>query len=344
LKITNLGNNFLRGIITTKHFLNWNYIATKIKYGYFLLLFKSVSIDIELHLYHVSERSDYVSAHSIIQHISLSKQNHSIMKKIAIAIISLFLVVSSHAQIGINTKTPQATLDIVSENNISNTQVLSVKNTSNTEIFSLRNQGYLGLGVSNPNIRLDLRNGNNNSIIGIGTSKQTAISVQAGTLKYDIASKALFFSDNNVWNKLSSNVIKTYVIANINNSNQTFLNNTSTTIQNWQVKEDLLNTFSSSTGEFIAPRTGTYTISVIATFNNGSVLQNSYMQLELISPTATVKCQSVYYGSVSTEASVLCSGNFQLIAGQTLKAVIYHNLGINKTLKIGYCNLSILEN
>ena len=266
------------------------------------------------------------------------------MNKMTLLLIAIFSFGLLHAQVGINTKNPQATLEIVSKGNTAATQALSARNTSNTEILSLRDQGYMGLGVTSPNIRLDLRNGSNNAIIGIGSSTQAASVAKAGALKYDVGPQALYLSDGAGWNKLSANVIRTYVVADIINTSQSFPNNASTTVMNWRKQEDLLGTFNASTGIFVAPRTGTYTISVIATFDNGAVGPYSYMQMELVSPTATVKCQSTYYDAATFQTSVLCSGSFQLLAGQTLKPVISHNMGIAKNLKAGYCNLSILEN
>lgn len=258
--------------------------------------------------------------------------------------MSVFIVDLLHAQVGINTQDPQAALEIISKGSTSTTQALSVRSKSDAEILSLRDNGYLGLGVTNPAIRFDLRNGANNAIIGIGSSNQTAVAARAGALKYDTGSQALYLSNGVLWNKLSAYVIRTYVVADIINTTQSFPNNASETILNWRKQEDLLGTFNAATGVFTAPRTGTYTISVIATFDNGMVGANSYMQMELVSPIVTVKCQSTYYDAATFQTSVLCSGNFQLLAGQTLRPVISHNMGTVKYLKAGYCNLSILEN
>ncbi|WP_194202480.1 hypothetical protein [Dysgonomonas sp. GY617] len=290
-----------------------------------------VCSDYMLLLFYVRKTTNYIN-------------NWKIMNRITLLLIAIFSFGLLQAQVGINTKNPQATLEIVSKGNTASTQALSVRNVSNTEILSLRDQGYLGLGVASPNIRLDLRNGANNAIIGIGNSAQAASAAKAGALKYDAGPQALYLSDGSGWNKLSASVIRTYVVADIVNTSQSFPNNASTTVMNWRKQEDLLGTFNASTGIFTAPRSGTYTISVIATFDNGAVGSYSYMQMELVSPTATVKCQSTYYDAATFQTSVLCSGSFQLLAGQTLKPVISHNMGIAKNLKAGYCNLSILEN
>ncbi|SHG08378.1 hypothetical protein [Dysgonomonas macrotermitis] len=266
------------------------------------------------------------------------------MKKKILLLMGVFTFGILNAQVGINTQNPQATLAIVSEGNTSTSQALAVENVSGTEILSLRDHGHMGLGVNNPMVRLDLRDGVNNSIMGIGNSSQTATAAKAGALKYDSGPQALYLSDGTNWNKLSANVIRTYVVADIINISQSFATNTSTTVMNWRELEDLLGTFSPTTGIFTAPRTGTYTISAIVTFDAGLVGANSYMQMELISPSATVKCQTTYYGAATFQTSVLCSGNFQLSAGETLKSAIYHNMGTAKSPKAGYCNLSILEN
>lgn len=266
------------------------------------------------------------------------------MKKIIFLLTGVLSIGLSHAQVGINTTNPQATLDIISSGNSSATQALSAKNSSDREILSLQDNGYLGLGVPSPGIRLDLRDGFNNSIIGIGTSSQTAAEAQAGAIKYDPGSQSLYLSDGTVWKKLSAHVIRTYVIGDINSGTQSFANNASTVIQNWREQEDLLGSFNPTTGVFTAPRDGTYTMAVIATFSSSPVSANSFMQLELVSPSAIVKSQSSYYGAGTFQASVLCSGSFNLLSGQTLQAVLTHTLGGTKNLRTGYCNLSILEN
>ena len=85
---------------------------------------------------------------------------------IAFVFIWGVLTNNSFAQVGINTQTPTASLDILSDGNTSSTQSLLISNANNVNLMTLLDNGYMGLGTANPTVRLDLRAtyGDNNVI------------------------------------------------------------------------------------------------------------------------------------------------------------------------------------
>ncbi|TZF93774.1 hypothetical protein FW781_18995 [Chryseobacterium panacisoli] len=58
------------------------------------------------------------------------------------------------SQIGINTDTPSATLDVVSKGNTYATKALEVNNSSALEMFTVVDNGNVGIGIANPSAQL----------------------------------------------------------------------------------------------------------------------------------------------------------------------------------------------
>lgn len=73
------------------------------------------------------------------------------MKKI-MTIIGVFGMIIVQAQVGINTDTPQATLDIKSDA----TKALKITNTSNTEMVTVMDDGNIGIGTAIPTEKLEV--------------------------------------------------------------------------------------------------------------------------------------------------------------------------------------------
>lgn len=67
------------------------------------------------------------------------------------------------AQVGINTSTPSATLDVASQGSTATTKALKVSNSLGTEMITVRNQGNVGISVQDPQKRLDV-DANNNTL------------------------------------------------------------------------------------------------------------------------------------------------------------------------------------
>lgn len=249
------------------------------------------------------------------------------------------------AQVGINTQTPQAVLDVQSKGNTASTKALSVKNSSAINIFDMRDDGrVITAGVLAPNILFDLRDGKNNSILAIGESDQTAVVAKGGAVKYDTSTKSLYLSDNTSWNVLASDYIKAFVVTDITSASQSFANNTSIAIKNWTVLSDFTGSFNSSTGVFTAQRSSVYSVSLNITLNDGAINAKTQLQASLVaSGGQQVKSITTFNAAGSLSAGVQCSGNFLLASGETLSVILWHNLGSSKQIKIGYNNLTIVE-
>lgn len=70
----------------------------------------------------------------------------------------LFSSIIVSAQIGINTSTPSASLDIVSKGNTSATKALEVNNSSAKEMLTVLNNGNVGIGETAPTATLQVTN------------------------------------------------------------------------------------------------------------------------------------------------------------------------------------------
>lgn len=253
------------------------------------------------------------------------------------------------AQVGINTQNPQATLDIISGGNTASTKALSVKNNLGADIFTIQDNGYTGLSVANPSVLLDLRDGQNNSIIGIGGTSQTPSEVGVGVLRYDQVYRSLDLSEGTQWKQLSANHEKVHVVANLVSTTQIFSQNRTATIINWSELSDETNSFNAATGIFTAPHGGNFTTSIsmtlkdVASYSNNF---NAYIVLSLIASSGeTVKSLSSYNTEGSTlikTPSISCTGSFSLTAGQYLRADLYNYLGSDASQLNSY--LSIIEN
>lgn len=72
-------------------------------------------------------------------------------------IVSFIFFTCSHfifSQVGINTDTPSATLDIVSKGSSYATKALEVNSSSSQELLTILDNGNVGIGVSNPSAQL----------------------------------------------------------------------------------------------------------------------------------------------------------------------------------------------
>lgn len=251
------------------------------------------------------------------------------------------------AQVGINTQDPQAMLDIQSI--AAGTQkVLVLNNGSNKEVLTVFDNGSVGLGVTYPGVILDLRDGTNNSIVAVGTSAETASKVGKGVIKYDTAKNVLFLSTGTDWNELSANNIKACVVADIQTATQSFVSGAGMVpVKNWTKTTDITNSFNETTGVFTAPRKGRYSVLVTLTVASGAVNAGSYLEVTLVPSTLggwPVKCFNYCYANTTQPVFVQCAGDFQLSPNETITAKLLHNLGTNKTLALGYNNISIIEN
>lgn len=267
------------------------------------------------------------------------------MKKKFILLIGVLSCGITYSQVGINTKTPQAALDIQTTGNTSATKNIAVKNNLGNEIFSLRDDGRLMIsGVTSPSMLLDLRDGKDNAIFAVGESAQNASAAKQGALKYDISAKTLYLSDGTAWNQLASDYIKAFVVADITTTSQNFTNNASSTIVNWRKLSDLSGSFNAATGVFKAKRSSVYSVSLNIVLDSGVVNAKTRLQALLAaSGGQQIKCITTFNVAGTLPAGVQCSGNFNLALNETFSTSLWHNLGSIKKVKVGYNNLTIVE-
>lgn len=262
---------------------------------------------------------------------------------LCIALFSLSLLII--AQVGINTTSPQAMLDIRSQGSTASTMALAVKNNTGNLLFGIRDDGRVQLtGVTTPKVLLDLRGGDDNNIVGIGNSSLASSIAGQGAVKYDTNTRSLYLADNSTWKELSSDHIKAFVVADITVATQAFAHNATSTIVGWHVLSDLTSSFNPSTGIFTAQRRAIYSISINVTFNDGNVVAGSQIRATLTSSSGQqIKCITTYNDAGSIPSGVQCDGSFDLNIGQTLYTTLWHNLGTTKYIKVGYSNLTIVE-
>lgn len=247
------------------------------------------------------------------------------------------LTTSAFAQsVGINTNLPTGTLDVFSEGNSNLTKNIEIVNSANVNLLTLLDNGYMGIGTSIPSVRLDLRGTSGASnIIGIGNTNLSASSAKAGALKYVGDTKELQYSDGTQWMILEADMVRDCVIAENSYNLMTCPDNTTTQLGNWITVYDPTSTFDPVTGVFTAPKTGLYT----ATFSIHMVITvvaaGSYLEGQWIASNGkTIKCTNSFPIAGGFMAAITCSGTITLSAGDTLYPQIFHNMGIEKHLRI----------
>lgn len=81
------------------------------------------------------------------------------MKKIVTltSFVVFSLINAQSGNVGINTTTPQATLDILTSGNTNATKAFRILNSSNTEMVTVLNNRYVGIGNPAPAVPLDVK-------------------------------------------------------------------------------------------------------------------------------------------------------------------------------------------
>lgn len=238
--------------------------------------------------------------------------------------------------VGINTLNPMATLDILSLGDSGLTENIRISNSNNTNLLTVLDNGYMGLGITSPAVRLDLRAdlaGNN--IIGIGNTNLAASAAQAGAIKYVSDTKELQYSDGSQWLILEADMVRDCVIADNSRNLMVCRDNATTQLGNWNIKYDPTGTFNPSTGVFTAPKTGLYTATFSVHMAITSVKGGSYLEGQWIASNGkTIKCTTSFPLPGSFMAAIICSGTIFLDAGDTLYPQVFHNTGTDKHLRI----------
>ncbi len=211
------------------------------------------------------------------------------MKNIIISVFFILLSTMLSAQIGINTEVLDATLNIVSTSNVSTSKVLKITNSDNKELFSVQNNGYVGIGGSNPVVKLDLRTSSgSNEVLGIGTTSAAASQLGAGAVRYNDTNSSIEYSDGEDWRILQSLPPKAYVIAQNSSAMSVPTLTDDVNWGGWTILKDVTSSFNASTGMFTAPHTGTYAFSITAVFSNViTTFSSAYLELNFIVNSAT---------------------------------------------------------
>lgn len=275
------------------------------------------------------------------------------MKKELYSILILFLISSVvvFGQTGVQTKQSQGVLHIDGQKD--NSGVPTQNQRKNDVVFT--EDGYLGVGILNPDTRVDIRSGEQTSIVGIGQTSRTAVEVGAGVLRYNEVDDMMEYSDGLNWYPLSDMPPPKAVVVATKTSTQTFANNSGTTITNFNTVEDNYNAFNNSSGVFTAPREGYYYVSLNYTLSSGVVNNNSYIESVIVSSNSQNNIKE-YRGlnsfpgfHATYDPQIEVAGNatalFYLKEGDTVHFSIYHTLGGPKT-NTGNANenrISIIE-
>lgn len=104
------------------------------------------------------------------------------MKEIT-AIIMIFGLALVQAQVGINTETPQATLDIKSSGDSFTTKALKISNKNNIDMVAVTDDGRVGIGTTSPKQKLEvigsIKVGNSGDVAPQGTIRFNGSRFQA---------------------------------------------------------------------------------------------------------------------------------------------------------------------
>lgn len=253
-----------------------------------------------------------------------------------------FLINILHAQIGIGTNNPQGILHIDGAKDNPASGTLTPTQISNDVIIN-KTTGFIGAGVLNPQVQLDIRSAGSENSLGLGTTTMSAATAGAGATRYDVSSvpvgPKIEVSDGVAWNKAYIAPQKAVVVLR-KVSSQSIPTATATTIINWNEVRDMSNSFDPASGEFTAPRDGTYTFLLTFNFNGAVISDGSRVESQFYNPTTSTVLASVYktFGQSmtgtsddanstrSTQAGGSSTVTLTLTAGTKVSVRLYQNL------------------
>ncbi|MCE4067448.1 hypothetical protein LXM63_20345 [Chryseobacterium gleum] len=253
-----------------------------------------------------------------------------------------FFIYVFNAQIGIGTNNPLGSLHVDGAKDNPASGVPTSAQLSNDVIIN-KTTGFIGAGVLNPLVQLDMRSAGSENSLGLGTTSMSAVAAGAGATRYDVnnipVGAKIQVSDGAVWNKVYLAPQKAVVVVRKIVS-QSIPTATPTTITNWSEVRDMSNSFDPSTGEFTAPRNGTYTFLLTFNFTGAVINDGSRVESQFYNPATGIVLASVYktFGQSmtgtaddanatrSTQAGGSSTVTLTLTAGTKVSARLYQNL------------------
>lgn len=267
------------------------------------------------------------------------------MKKInKILLLPIFYcsVGLAYAQTGIGTPNPLGALHVDGAKDNAATGIPTSAQLANDVIIS-KTTGYIGVGILNPTVQLDMRSTATENSLGLNTTTMTASAAGSGAVRYDVVNAPvgakIEVSDGSVWNKAYIAPQKAVVVVRKITS-QAIVQGSPTTIINWSEVRDMSNSFIPGTGEFTAPRDGTYTFLLTFNFNSTIINDGSRVESQFFNPVTNTVLASVYktFGQSmtgtsddanstrSTQAGGSSTVTLTLTAGTKIVARLLHNL------------------
>ena len=265
------------------------------------------------------------------------------------------------AQTGINTRNPIGVLHVDGAKDNPVTGAPAAAQAQND--FIVTNTGFIGVGVINPLVKLDLRSleGLNNAI-GVGQTTMTAADAGMGALRYYhtanpvVINSQLQTSDGVVWTSTYLPPIKAVVVARMASA-FTVNRTANVNITGWDEVRDMADNFDPSTGVFTAPRDGVYTFLLTFNFVTGSIEAGSRVEVQFVNGAGTVLGKSYKTFGKShrpTQAGGSATVTLQLSAGATVRPRMWHNITASggRALRIhadysspngGFNNLTVIE-
>lgn len=265
-----------------------------------------------------------------------------IKKKHKLLILPFCFLIKLNAQIGIGTNNPLGSLHVDGAKDNPASGVPTPAQLSNDVIIN-KTTGFIGAGVLNPQVQLDMRSAGSENSLGLGTTSMSAVAAGAGATRYDVnnipVGAKIQVSDGIVWNKVYLAPQKAVVVVR-KIASQSIPTATPTTITNWSEVRDMSNSFDPITGEFTAPRNGTYTFLLTFNFTGAVISDGSRVESQFYNPTTGIVLASVYktFGQSmtgtaddanstrSTQAGGSSTVTLTLTAGTKVSARLYQNL------------------
>ncbi|MDQ0783021.1 hypothetical protein QF044_002875 [Chryseobacterium sp. W4I1] len=267
----------------------------------------------------------------------MRKEIHKILILPLCFIINLF-----NAQVGIGTNNPLGALHIDGAKDNPVSGVPTAAQISNDVIIN-KATGFIGAGVLSPQVQLDMRSAANENALGLGTTSMSAAAAGAGATRYDVnnvpVGAKIEVSDGAVWNKAYIAPQKAVVVVRKITS-QSVPTAAATTITNWSEVRDMSNSFDYTSGEFTAPRNGTYTFLLTFNFSGTVIADGSRVESQFYNPATSTVLASVYktFGQSmtgtaddanstrSTQAGGSSTVTLTLTAGTRISVRLYQNL------------------